>query len=125
MKKKQPTAILSFGILHGGMEMDAFRIAKLLVPASQVIMIVKKDAYLDTHYRDLARDAGIEIEPVKFSMFFSPSLIFSVRKIVKKHNIKNVIFFGASEMRSLYFSFLPLSAHVLQCFTIQIGVSVN
>lgn len=113
MINKKPTAILSFGVLHGGMEMDAFRIAKLLAPASKVIMIVKKDAYLDTHYRDLAREAGIEIEPVKFSMYFSPNLIFSVRKIVKKHNIKNVIFFGASEMRSLYFSLLGLDVNLI------------
>lgn len=113
MMTRKPTAILSFGVLHGGMEMDAFRIAKLLAPATQVTMIVKKDAYLDTHYRELAREAGIEIEPVKFRMFFSPNLIISVRKIVKKQKIKNVIFFGASEMRSLYFSFLGLDINLI------------
>lgn len=113
MNKKQPTAVLSFGVLHGGMEMDAFRIAKLLAPVTSITMIVKKGAYLDTHYRELASEAGINIEPVKFHAFFSPSLIFSVRKIVKKRSIKNVLFFGASEMRSLYFSFLGLDINLI------------
>ena len=111
--KREPTAILSFGVLHGGMEMDAFRIAKLLAKTTQVTMIVKKDAYLDTHYRKLAHDTGIEIEAVKFHMYFSPNLIFSVRKIVKEKKIKNIIFFGASEMRSLYFSFLGLDVNLI------------
>jgi len=113
MLKKQPTAVLSFGVLHGGMEMDAYRIAKLLAKSTQVTMIVKKDAYLDTNYRDLANNEGIDIEAVKFHMYFSPSLIFSVRKIIKDRNIKNVIFFGASEMRSLYFSFLGLDVNLI------------
>jgi len=111
--KRQPTAILSFGVLHGGMEMDAFRIAKLLAKTTQVTMIVKKDAYLDTHYRKLAHDVGIEVEAVKFHMYFSPNLIFSVRKIVQEKKIKNIIFFGASEMRSLYFSFLGLDVNLI------------
>jgi glycosyltransferase involved in cell wall biosynthesis len=111
--KREPTAILSFGVLHGGMEMDAFRIAKLLAKNTKVTMIVKKDAYLDTNYRDLAAEKGIDIEAVKFHMYFSPSLIFSVRKIIKERKIKNVLFFGASEMRSLYFSFLGLDTNLI------------
>jgi len=113
MHKKQPTAILSFGVLHGGMEMDAFRIAKLLSPAMQVTLIVKQGAYLDTHYRQAANAAGINIEPVKFSSFFSLNLIFSVRKIIKQHDIGNIVFFGASEMRSLYFSCLGLGINFI------------
>jgi len=110
---RQPTAILSFGVLHGGMEMDAFRIAKLLAKNTHVTMIVKKDAYLDANYRELASEEGIDIEAVKFHMYFSPNLIFSVRKIIKERKIKNVIFFGASEMRSLYFSFLGLDVNLI------------
>lgn len=113
MHKKHPTAILSFGVLHGGMEMAAFRIAKLLSPVIQTTLIVKQGAHLDTHYREAAAAEGINIEPIKFRMFFSLNLIVSVRKIIKKHNIRNIIFFGASEMRSLYFSCLGLDINFI------------
>jgi glycosyltransferase involved in cell wall biosynthesis len=43
----------------------------------------------------------------------SPSIILSVRAIVKKNNIKNVIFVGASEMKSLYFAFLGLDINLI------------
>lgn len=111
--KKQPTAIISLGTLLGGMEMDAFRLAKQLHNDMDVTLIAKAGSKLESEYRTACDQLGIRIETIAFKTFFSPSIIFGARRIVKKYNINNVIFFGASEMRSLYFSFLGLNINLI------------
>lgn len=111
--QKQPTAIISFGTLFGGMEMDAFRHAKLLNNNTKVTFIVRSGSGLEDEYGKECEELGIEIKSIKFNHFFSPAIIFGVRKIVKERHIKNVIFFGASEMRSLFFSFLGLDINLI------------
>jgi glycosyltransferase involved in cell wall biosynthesis len=111
--KKKPTAILSFGTLLGGMEMDAFRLATQLHNDMEVTLIAKAGSKLEAEYRKSCEDLGIRFKTIPFKSFFSTSIIFGVRQIVKEHNIKNIIFFGASEMRSLYFSFLGLKINMI------------
>lgn len=57
--------------------------------------------------------ADIKYETISFKSNLSLSIIFSAREIVKKHNIKNVIFIGASELKSLYFAFLGLNINLI------------
>ena len=111
--KKQPTAIISLGRLFGGMEMNAFRLAEMLRDSTEVTLIVKQGSHLDKYYKEKAQILGVHVETIKFKMFFSPSIIFNVRRIVKNKNIKNIIFLGASEMRSIYFSLLGLDINLI------------
>lgn len=110
---KLPTAIISFGTLLGGMEMDALKLAKSLQINIDVTLITRTQTQLDKYARETCEKLGISIESVSFRTFFSPSLIFGVRKTLKRNRIKNVIFFGASEMRSLYFSFIGLDINLI------------
>ena len=110
---RQPTAVISFGTLFGGMEMDALKLAKELHTRVETVLITRTDTQLDKECRPACEEMGIHVESVPFTSFFSPSIIFGVRKIIKKYGIKNVIFFGASEMRSLYFSFLGLDINLV------------
>jgi len=110
---KKPTAIISLGTLLGGMEMDAFRLAKQLHRDMEITLIAKAGSKLESEYRGACDDLGIRLEIIPFRTFFSPSIIFGARRIFKKYNIKNVVFFGASEMRSLYFSLLGLNINLV------------
>lgn len=113
MISKGNTAVICFSPYFGGMEMDAFRIAKLLTQKIDVTLIVKHDSLMDRHYRDDAENYNIHLESISFLFTFSPSIIYETRKIITKNKIKNVIFLGASEMSSLYFSFLGLDVNLI------------
>lgn len=113
MNDKHDTAIICLVGMHGGYDMDAFRLAKLLSTEINVTLIFKKGAPSDLRYRDEAKKLGINFQTINCKTFFSPSIIYNARRIVKEYNIKNVIFFGASEMRSLYFSFIGLDINLI------------
>ena len=113
MPKRSNTAVICFSPYFGGMEMDAFRIAKLLSKSVETTLIVKHASQMDRHYRDEAKKENIRFESINFLSTLSPSIIFNTRKTLTKHNIKNIIFFGASEMISLYFSFLGLDINLI------------
>ena len=107
------TAIICLSPYYGGMEMDAFRIAKLLCKNTKITLIVKKDSPIEKQYRTEAENLNIQVESIHFFKNLSLSIILSVRKIIKKNNIKNVIYFGASELKSLYFSLYGLDINLL------------
>ena len=107
---KSPTAIICLSTEFGGMGLDAGKLAKKISCLSQTILIAKKNTFLAT---SMLNNHEIKLHEVSFLTSFSPSLIFSIRKIVKKHNIKNVIFFGASELKSLFFSLLGLDINLI------------
>jgi glycosyltransferase involved in cell wall biosynthesis/GT2 family glycosyltransferase len=111
--RKKPTAVISFGVLFGGMEMDALKLAKLLCNDTEVTLITRAGTKLDKYCRAPCKELGINVESIPFTYFFSFSIIFGVRSIIKRKHIANVIFFGASEMRSLYFSFLGLGTNLI------------
>lgn len=108
---KEPTAIICLSPYSGGMEIDSIKMAKKLIPYSKTILIAKKDHFIAKEM-DNNKD-GVELETIKFKSSLGPALIFGVRKLIQKHNIKNVIFFGASELKSLYFSFLGLDINLI------------
>jgi glycosyltransferase involved in cell wall biosynthesis len=113
MKQKANTAVICLSPYHGGMELDALRISKLLSDTTDVTLIAKSGAPLDKNYRKEAIQSAINFETIPFVHYFSISIILNARRIVKDRNIKNVIFFGASEMRSLYFAFLGLNINLI------------
>jgi len=107
------TAIICLSPYYGGMEMDAFRIAKLLCKNTNITLIVKKNSLLEKQYKTKVENLNIQVESINFFKTVSLSIVFRVRKIIYKNNIKNVIYFGASELKSLYFSFLGLKINLL------------
>lgn len=112
-KKLSNTAIICLSPYYGGMEMDAFRIAKLLCNNANITLIVKKDSLLEKQCKTEISDTNINIKSIGFIKNLSLSIIFGVRNIIKKSNIENVIYFGASELKSLYFSFYGININLL------------
>ena len=90
------------------MELDAIKLAKKLSASLQIVMIAKKDYFIDKQRNEYLGYNGIKLETISFKSSLSLSIILNVRKIIKQYGIKNIIFFGASELKSLYFSFLGL-----------------
>jgi glycosyltransferase involved in cell wall biosynthesis len=111
-KTIRPVAVMCFSDGAGGMDMSAVRLASILSSVSEVTFVCKKGAFAESLYKN--GNYAFECETVNFmSRTFSPSMLLRVKAILKKHRIANVIFLGASELKTLFFSFLGNSLNVI------------
>jgi len=111
--KKLPTAVICFSPGAGGMELDAIRVARIISGQTKVYFVCKKGSFAEKNCKEILDEYPIELFTVDFiSKAFSINIIFSVRALVKKNKIKNIIFFGASELKSLFFSFIGLGLNI-------------
>lgn len=110
-KKNKSVAVMCFSGNNGGMELDAIKLAELLHEDCDVTLFCKKDSFI---HHQLKKKTLIEFVPVGFiSRTFSLSMLISVRNEIKNRKINNIVFFGASELKTLYFSFLGLPLNVM------------
>ncbi|MFY4743814.1 glycosyltransferase [Aliarcobacter butzleri] len=109
---KQKTAIICLSRVNGGMELASVKLARLLSQDVEIEFIARDNSYI-ANRKEHFENYDINLHIVNFSSNFSFKLIFAVRKILKNSNIKNVIFLGASEMKSLYFSTLGLDINFI------------
>jgi glycosyltransferase involved in cell wall biosynthesis len=77
-----------------------------------VVLICKKGEFIHYSHQGVNRD--YDLEPVSFSSrIFSLSMLLRVRSLIKQYSFNNVVFFGASELKTLYFSFLGFNINLL------------
>jgi len=111
---KKPTAVICLSHYTGGMELAATKLAKVLNNYTNIVYIIKKNTFIHQECQNNPDYQTLQYETINFSTtLLSPGIIFGVRDIIKKNNIKNVVFVGASEMKSLYFSFLGLDINLI------------
>lgn len=110
---KSSTAIICLSPYSGGMEIDAIKLAKKLSPYTKITLIAKKNHFIANSVNEYVKGENVELETISFRSSLSLSIIFGVRHIIRKKGIKNIIFFGASELKSLYFSFLGLDINLI------------
>lgn len=104
-KVPQTIAVMCFSSGTGGMERSAVRLARFLSSIATVVLVCKKGSFIEQLYNE--EQVGCDCEPIAFlSRTFSLSMLKGARAVVNKHDIKNVIFFGASELKTLHFSFI-------------------
>jgi len=103
---KSATAIICLSPNNGGMELDAIKLTNKLSPYLPALLVAKENSFI-------AKQAVCKLETISFNMNFSLQMILKMRKVIKENNIKNVIFFGASELRSLYFAFIGLNINLI------------
>jgi len=108
---RYPTAVICLSPYSGGMELDSIKMAEMLTTYTKTIMVAQTDHFISNDFT--ARESDVILETITFKSSLSPTIISSVRKIIKHYGIKNVIFFGASELKSLYFSFLGLDIDLI------------
>ena len=111
---KAPTALICLSPYVGGMELAAVKLAKTLSEKVDLTFIVQEGKFIHEQCRNNPDYQSIPVRSIRFSTtLLSPSIIFGVRKIVQEKGIKNVIFVGASELKSLYFAFLGLGINLI------------
>ena len=93
--------------------MDAIRLARLLSNHVNVVLVAKSGHYIHAQSHQQLSDVRVQLEVVPFHTMLSPSIIFGVRGILQRYRIQNVIFFGSSELRSLYFAFRGIDLNVI------------
>ncbi len=109
---KAPTAVICLSPYQGGMEIDSLKLAQMLGDVSNVTLIAQKDRFIAREYKKNGHPS-FALEEIAFTKSLSPSIIFGVRRVIKEKGIKNVLFLGASELKSLYFSFLGLEINLI------------
>ena len=113
-ENKGATAVICLSPYSGGMEMDAIKMAKLLCERVKVVLLAKSGCYIEQYFKtSMAGGGAIALETVSFSSSFSFAIINKTRKVIDQYKIKNVVFFGASELRSLYFAFLNRDLRII------------
>ena len=106
------TAVLCFSPNDGGMEHDAaFMTQKISAYLGRCLLVIRKGAWLEGY----AKRHGIPHAAVGFSGSFSIKAIREMRRLWRKHDIRNVIFLGASEIHSIHFSIgLPVRRFIVR-----------
>lgn len=102
---KANTLIVCLSPNKGGMEIDTIKLSKKLSLYSNIVLLAKENGHIANSENEYD-GYNISLEKVGFKSSISPSIFFKTKNIIKKYNIKNVIFFGASELKSLFFAFL-------------------
>ncbi|PHQ89443.1 MAG: hypothetical protein COB42_06905 [Sulfurimonas sp.] len=110
---KKNTAVICLSPVNGGMELASVKLARILSKDTQIDFIAKKDSYIEKKSDNDFLTNGIKLHTITFDKYLSIHLIKSVRKILIQRDIKNIIFLGASEMRSLYFATLGLNINFI------------
>ena len=101
---KSNTAIVCLSPYAGGMEFDSIRLYKLLYSQTNARLVVRKGSFLEKLAR---KEIGKgNICAIKFTANLGPSLVVHFKRFLIKENIKNVIYFGASELVSLFLACL-------------------
>ena len=114
MTQKEPTAVICLSHHIGGMELAATKLAKVLSEYIDITYIIKENTFIHKECKENPDYKKLHYESINFkTTLLSPGIIFGVRKIIKQNNIKNVIFVGASEIKSLYFAFLGLDINLI------------
>ncbi len=109
---KTTVVVACFSNNKGGMELNAMGVARLLAQDHSVTLVCRRGSYIETCEKSLVAD-GIGFEVVDFTGNFSLRCIRDVRQIIKSLKIKNLIFFGASELKSLALACLGLKVRIL------------
>jgi glycosyltransferase involved in cell wall biosynthesis len=114
VNKKSPTAVICLSHHIGGMELAATKLAKVLSKDVDITYIIKENTFIHKECKENPDYKDLNFETINFSTtIMSPSIVFGVRNILKERNIKNTIFVGASEIKSLYFAFLGLNINLI------------
>jgi glycosyltransferase involved in cell wall biosynthesis len=107
-----PTAVMCFSSGNGGMERSAVRLAGILSQITETTLVCKKASFIENLYRQ--DEHAFDCDIVRFSSrTFSPAMLVQVRSLIKARKLGNIIFFGASELKTLYFSFLGFDLNVV------------
>ena len=95
------TAVVCLSPNHGGMEISARVLASRLSQWSEgCVFVVRRGSWLER----IARDMSLQHIAISMKYHFSITGIFQIRKALRDHRVRLMIYVGSSEMRTLRFS---------------------
>ncbi|USH02600.1 glycosyltransferase family 4 protein [Grimontia kaedaensis] len=110
MMSKGKVAVLCLSHFKGGMELDAVKETKLFRKYGiDAILVCRADTFLE----DVAREQGVPFVSIAFKRKLSLPLIQGLRSVIKDEDIDTLVFFGASEIKSIFFSVLGKNCRVI------------
>ena len=108
--KKSTTAIVCLSPYLGGLELDAIKYTNKLASLAETILICKKDSLLA---KEAKNDYHFTVVEISFRFNISFSLFYFFKKAIKKYSVKNIVYFGASELKSMFFSVRKLNTNFI------------
>ena len=109
-KKKSPTAIVCLSSNLGGLELDAIKYANKLSSLADTILICKRNSLLA---KKAKYGCDFTVVEISFRFNISVSLFYFFKKAIQEYSIKNIIYFGASELKSMFFSVRNLNTNFI------------
>lgn len=111
---KQNTAIICLSANFGGMELDTIKLAKKLSPYMKIVLVTKTDGFTEKNFDNyFDKKDNVSLESIAFRKSLSLNIINRAKEIIQNYDIRNVIYFGASELKSLYFAFLGFKINLI------------
>lgn len=98
----------------GGMELDSIKLAKRLNPFCNIVLVIKKGGFLEQNFdKYFSKDDNIVLETLTFKTLSFFNTIIQTKAILKKYDIKNIIYFGTSKLRVVYFALLGTNINLI------------
>ncbi|MDD1782060.1 glycosyltransferase [Enterovibrio sp. ZSDZ35] len=110
MSATSKIAVLCLSHFRGGMELDALKQTKLFRNQDIDAMLICREG---TFLEQVAEEQNVPAQSIKFKSKLSISLIRGLREAIREHDIDTLIFFGASEIKSIYFAVMGLNCRVI------------
>lgn len=103
--KQYNTIVICLSHFTGGMELDSIKMAKGLTKVNvPTLLVCKKDSFISS----TAKKQQVDFEEIDFKFKLSFKIIFYLRGVLKKYNVKNIVFLGTSEIKSIYLALLGM-----------------
>ena len=113
VSQKANTAVICLSPYQGGMELDTLHLSRMLSKVCDVTLIAREGHFIAKTFSTQRDNERVTMQTIDFNRSFSISIITHVHRIIKEKEIINVLFLGASELKSLYFSFLGLDINLI------------
>lgn len=98
----------------GGMELDTVKLAKRLSPYCNIVLVTKKGGFIEQNFdKYFSKDDGVVLKSLSFKNFSFLNTIIQTKKLLKKYDIKNIIYFGTSKLKVVYFALLGTNINLI------------
>lgn len=111
---KKSVAIFCPSGNFGGMELDTVKLAQKLNPYCNIVLVTKKGGFIEQNFdKYFSKDDSVVLESLAFKSLSFLNTISQTKKLFKKYEIKNLIYFGTSKLKVVYFALLGTNINLI------------
>lgn len=98
----------------GGMELDTVKLAQKLNPYCNIVLLTKKGGFIEKNFdKYFSKDDSVVLESLAFKSLSFLNTIIQTKKLLKNYDIKNIIYFGTSKLKVVYFALLGTNINLI------------